>query len=145
MLFLFPVSPPQTSYPIPPPSCYYEGAPLPPHPLPPHRPSIPPHWGIKPSQNQGPPLPLMPDKAILWYICSMCTLWLGSLVHRSSGGGVWLVGIVVLTMELKSASASSVLSLTLPLGSLCCPSVLVRLWQSLSGDCQQVLPRISLI
>ena len=28
------------------------------------------HWGIKPSQDQGPLLPLMPDKSILCYICS---------------------------------------------------------------------------
>ena len=33
------------------------------HPLPPHHPSLPLHWGIKPSQDQRPPLPLMPDKA----------------------------------------------------------------------------------
>jgi hypothetical protein len=33
------------------------------HALQPHCPSIPLHWGIKPSQDQGPLLPLMPDKA----------------------------------------------------------------------------------
>jgi len=38
-------------------------APPPTHPLLPHCPSIPLHWGIKPSQNQESPLPLMPDKA----------------------------------------------------------------------------------
>ena len=31
---------------------------------------IPIHWGIKPSQDQGPLLPLLPNKAILCYICS---------------------------------------------------------------------------
>jgi hypothetical protein len=31
--------------------------------------TIPLHWGIKPSQDQGSPLTLMPDKAILCYIC----------------------------------------------------------------------------
>ena len=35
--------------------------------LPPH-PDIPLHWGIEPSQDQGPLLPLMPNKAILCYI-----------------------------------------------------------------------------
>jgi hypothetical protein len=35
---------------------------LPTYPLPPHCCSIPLHWGIKPSQNQWPPLPLMPVK-----------------------------------------------------------------------------------
>jgi hypothetical protein len=38
--------------------------------LPPHQPSIPLFWGIKPSQDQGHPFPLMPDRAILCYICS---------------------------------------------------------------------------
>ena len=50
--------------------CFYKG-------VLPHRPAIPIHWGIKPSQNQWPFLPLMPDKAILCYMGpSMCTLWL---------------------------------------------------------------------
>ena len=43
--------------------CFYEGAPPSTHPLLPHCPSIPLHWGIKPSQDQGPSLSLMPDKA----------------------------------------------------------------------------------
>jgi hypothetical protein len=30
--------------------------------------NIPLFWGIKPPQNQGPPLLLMPDKALLYYI-----------------------------------------------------------------------------
>ena len=61
------------------------------HPLLPHLSSIPLHWGIKPPQDQGPPLPLMPDKAILCYIC----IWshgslhvyslVGGLVSGSSG------------------------------------------------------------
>ena len=42
--------------------CFYEGAPPPTYPLLPHHPSIPLHWGIKPSQDQGPPLTLMSDK-----------------------------------------------------------------------------------
>ena len=32
------------------------------HPLLPPRPGIPLHWGMLPSQDQGPPLPLMSDK-----------------------------------------------------------------------------------
>jgi hypothetical protein len=39
------------------------------HPLLPPHSWIPLHWGIEPSQDQGPLLPLMPDKAILCYIC----------------------------------------------------------------------------
>jgi hypothetical protein len=41
-----------------------------PQPLPPHCPCTTIHWGIEPSQDQGPLHPLMPDKAILCYICS---------------------------------------------------------------------------
>ena len=52
MLSAFPVSPLQTTYPIPP----YDGSPLPTYPLLLHCPSIPLHWGIEPL------LPLMPDK-----------------------------------------------------------------------------------
>jgi len=49
----------------------YEDAPLPTHPLLLHCTSIPLHLGIKPPQDQGLPLLLMPDKAIL---CSIC-IW----------------------------------------------------------------------
>ena len=49
-------------------SCFYDGVFPPTYLLPPlcHRISL--HWGIKPSQDQGPLLPLIPDKAILCYI-----------------------------------------------------------------------------
>jgi hypothetical protein len=39
------------------------------HSLPPHRSSIPLCWSIRSPQDQGSPLPLMSDKAILSYIC----------------------------------------------------------------------------
>ena len=45
--------------------CFYEGVPLPTHPLPPACSWFPLHIGIKPSQDQGPLLPLMPNKAII--------------------------------------------------------------------------------
>jgi hypothetical protein len=48
-----------------------------PHPLPLPHPGIPLHWGIEPSQDQGPFLPLMPYKVILCYICS----WSHGLLH----------------------------------------------------------------
>jgi hypothetical protein len=59
----FPIFPSATplSHPLLP--CFYEGAPPPTHPLPPPCPSISLHWGIKTSQDRGPPLTLMPDKA----------------------------------------------------------------------------------
>jgi hypothetical protein len=68
MLSPFPVSPLQT-FPIPLPPASMRV--LPPHSLPPLYPSIPLHWGIEPSQDQGPPLLLMPDKAICCYSCSI--------------------------------------------------------------------------
>ena len=64
MLFPFPVSPPKTPYPASPPASMRV------LPLLSHRPSISLCWGIEPSQDQRPPLPLMPDEAILYYICS---------------------------------------------------------------------------
>ena len=51
-------------------------------PTPTYHPGISLHWGIKPSENQGLLLLLMPDNAILcytWYSSQglfMCTLWL---------------------------------------------------------------------
>jgi hypothetical protein len=46
--------------------------------------SFPLLWGIKPPQDQGPPLPLTADKAILCYICTWSH---GSLpVHSLVGG-----------------------------------------------------------
>jgi hypothetical protein len=60
MLSFPPASPLQTPCPIPP---YSEGAPPSIYPLLPHYPIIPLNWDIKPSQDQGLPLPLMPGKA----------------------------------------------------------------------------------
>jgi hypothetical protein len=60
MLLLFQVSPMKTLYPI---FIYCEGASPPTHLFLSLCSSIHLHWGIKPSQYQGPPLPLMPDKA----------------------------------------------------------------------------------
>ena len=66
----FLVSPLQTPYPIPPYPAS-EGAPhQPTHPLLSHYPGIPLHWDKEPSQDQGPPLTLMPDNAILCHICN---------------------------------------------------------------------------
>jgi hypothetical protein len=95
MLSHLPVSPLKTPFPIllypasmrvfPHPSTY---------PLPPHPPNIPLYWGIKPSQDQGPPLPLMPDKAPsapsvllltppLRFLCSV--QWLAVSIHICIG------------------------------------------------------------
>jgi hypothetical protein len=67
MLTPFPSFPSETplSHPLSP--CFYEGSPPPQ--VPPPQPQILLHWGIKPSQDQGPLLLLMPNKVILCYIC----------------------------------------------------------------------------
>jgi hypothetical protein len=87
MLPPFPVSP-WSSLSHPPLPCFYEGAPPPTYPLQPHDPSIPLHWGIKPSQDQGPPLPLMSDKAYLAPSILLLTPRLGSLC---SGRGLTVI------------------------------------------------------
>ena len=77
----FPLHKPPTPFP---PHCSCEGA-YAPTPLPFHFSSIPLHWGIKSPQDQGPPLPLMSDKAVLCYICSWSH---GSLHVYSLVGGL---------------------------------------------------------
>jgi hypothetical protein len=94
------------------------------HPLLLPGPGIPLYWGLEPSQDQGPLLPLMINKAILCYICSWShgSLHVYSLVGGlvpGSSGGHWLVHIVVPSMGLQTPSAPSVLSLAPPLGTLC--------------------------
>jgi hypothetical protein len=131
MLSPFLVSHLKIPYPIPLPPAHY------PWPL------IPLHWGIEPSQDQGPFFPLMSDKAILCYICG----WSHGSLHVYSGWwftpwkfwGYWLVHIVVPPMGLQTPSAPWVLSLAPPLGTLssvqwASTSVIVGNWNSLSGD-----------
>jgi hypothetical protein len=68
---------------------------LPTHPLPLLYPGIPLHWGIEASQDQGPLLALMSNKAILCYIwgSSHGSLYVyslaGGLVPGSSEGTGW--------------------------------------------------------
>jgi hypothetical protein len=98
----FPQKPPISSsllYHVP---CFYEGVPPPTHLLLPPHPHIPLHWGIKSSQDQGPLLPLMIDKAILYYICGWSHGYLHvyslvcALVPGSSGGSGWLILLFLL-------------------------------------------------
>jgi hypothetical protein len=69
--------------------CFYESAPHPHSPSP--CPGIPLSWGIKPSNYQVPLLPLIPNKAILSYICSWSHgllyvyFLVGGLISESSG------------------------------------------------------------
>jgi hypothetical protein len=137
MLSPFQVSTPEPSY--TPSPCFYESVPPPTQPLWPIHHGILLHWGIEPSQDQWPLLPLMPDKAILCYICGWSHELLhvyylvGGLVPWSSGPCVcvcvcvcvcmcvcdgssgWLILLFFLWV-CKPPSAPSVLSLT-PLGS----------------------------
>jgi hypothetical protein len=65
-------------------------------------PGIPLHWGIKPSQDQGPLLSLMSIRAIFCYICSRSHGFLhvyslvDGLVPGSSGGTGWYILLFVL-------------------------------------------------
>jgi hypothetical protein len=77
-------SPSEPPYPIPPSPCLFEDAPPPIHPLLFAFSGIPLHWGIEHPQAQGPPLPLMSNKAILCHICSQSH---GSLHVYSLVGG----------------------------------------------------------
>ena len=79
MLARFLVSPPDTPFPILPPPASMRVLPTHP-PTPASLPCIPLHWGIGPSQDQGPLLPLMPDKAIICYICSWSHAWVAPCV-----------------------------------------------------------------
>jgi hypothetical protein len=90
MLSPFLVFPPNPSIPYPSPCS-------PTYPLPLPCPGIFLHWGIKPSQNQGPLLLLMYNKAILCYIYSwshgslQVNPFVGSLVSGSSRGTGWFI------------------------------------------------------
>ena len=87
--------PPQTLYPIL--SSPSSMRVFPTNPLPPSCSRIPLYWDIKPSQNQGPLLPLMPDNVILCYLCGWShgslhvSSLVGGLVSGSSGGSGWLI------------------------------------------------------
>jgi hypothetical protein len=79
-------------------TCFYEGVPPSTYPLPPPLPSIPLHWGIKSSQDQGPLFSLISNKAILCYICNwshrflhVCYSLVDGLVPVSSEGSNWLI------------------------------------------------------
>ena len=119
----------------------YEGAPPPNCPLPSYHPSIFLCWGIKPSQDQGTPLPMMPDKVILCYISSWSHgslhvySFIGTLVFGSSG--VWLVDIVFLPLGLQIFSPFSNSSSGVPMFSLMVGCKHPHLYLSGSGRSSQ--------
>ena len=131
----------------PPSSCFYESACPLTHPLsPPHHPGILLLWGIEPLQEEGPPIPLIPDKAALCYVCSWShgTLHVyslvGGLISGSFGGGC-LVGWYCCSSYTvadpfssfsPSPNSSIVVSRDQSDGWLwISTSVLVKLWQCL--------------
>ena len=95
------------------------------YPLPLPCPGIPLHWSIKPSQDQGPLISLMSNKAILCCISgwSQRSLHVESLVcglvPGSSGDTGWFMLFFVPPVGLQTPSAPQVLSLASPLGTLC--------------------------
>jgi hypothetical protein len=113
---------PSTNTLTPPPShCFHEGAPLLPHTTTPaSAPSIPLHCVIEPPQDQGPLFPLLPDKTVLFDMCSCvppCVLF-GFWFSPSELWVVWLVVIVDPLMGFQNPSAPSVLTLMFSLSSL---------------------------
>lgn len=156
---------PQTPLSHPPSPCFYVGASTPTHTLLPYYPSIPLCSCIESSQDQWPPLLLMPNKAILCYICSCSHMslhayifgWGFSPCELGWGERVWLVDTVVFPMGLQTPSAPS----ALPLNSSIVGPVLspVVSWKHLhlywsgsggvsqettrSGSCQHALLGIS--
>jgi hypothetical protein len=99
--------------------CFYDCVPTPTHQLLPHHSGIPLQWVSEPSQEQGPLLPLMSDKAILYYIFSWST-WLPPCVLFGlwfSPWELWVSGWLILFFQ--NPLAPSILSLASPLGTSC--------------------------
>ena len=96
MLSPFLASPQKISFPLPASPC------SPTHPLLLPGPGIPLCWGIEPSQDQGPLLPLMTDQANLCNICKQSHeshhvfSLIAGLVPGSSGGPGWFILLFLL-------------------------------------------------
>jgi hypothetical protein len=153
-----PVSPLKTPYPILPPHASMRVIDQPSNQLSPHHPGINLHWGMEPSQDQGPLLLLMTNKAILWYICSwshgtlhVCSL-VGGLVPGSLIEGACLADWYFFANSFRSIrlfSKSSIgnLMLSLMVGCEYPPLYLSGSGRAsqktaISGYCQQTLPGI---
>ena len=147
MLSSFQVSPPKNPCPIP----------LPPaHLLPLPCTGFPLYWVIEPSQDQGPLLPLMANKAILCYICSWSHgslhvyFLVGGLVPGSSRGTGWF--ILFLLWGCKPLNSLGLFSSSSTGDPVLCPVVgwehrllclsgidRASLETAISGSCQQAL------
>jgi hypothetical protein len=152
MISPFTVFPLETFYPIlPPPASMRVLSHPPTHTFLTPQPHISLHWGMEPSQDQGPLLSLMPNKAILCYICSwsheslhVYSLVCGS-VPGSSGGSGWLILLFLLWVANPFSSFSDLSNSYIkdPIKETCAQSsgwlqtstsVFFRFWQSLSWD-----------
>jgi hypothetical protein len=105
--------------------------------------SLPQHCPINAFTGPGLPLSLMPDKVILRYICSTnhgslhVYAWVGGLVLERSGRSCCLILLFLLwgckpLQPFNSPPNYSMLSQTIGCKHPCL-SILVRLWQNLSG------------
>jgi hypothetical protein len=103
MISPFPVSPLQTSF-LSLHHCFYAGPPSPIHPLQPYYLSIILCGDIQPSKDLSPLLPLMPEKAILWFMCSGShgSLHVHSLVDGLVSGSSGVSGWWILLLFLWS-------------------------------------------
>jgi hypothetical protein len=158
-VFPFPGLPFGNSYPIPPPPTSMTVLPHPPIHSSSH-PGIPTHWGIEHPQAQGPLLPLMSDKAVLYHICSRShgSLHVYSLVGGPVPGSSWESGQLTLLLlhgaanPLSSFSPLSNSSIGDPVISPMVDCKHLPLYLSgsgrasqetaISGSCQQALPGI---
>jgi hypothetical protein len=82
----------ETPYPILSFPSFYDGVPPSTYQLPPPNPQLP-YTGASIKPSQGPLLSLMPDKAILSYMCSWSHVYsfVDGLVRGSSGRSGWLI------------------------------------------------------
>jgi hypothetical protein len=85
----------------------------------------------------------MPDKVILWYICSWSHVYslIGGLVPGALGG---LVGWFCCSCDFQTLSAPSILSLTSPVGNPCsvqwlAVSICLCICQALAGPLRKQL------
>ena len=136
MISPFLISIPETPYPIPPPPASMRVCP-----------PIPLYWGIEPSWNQGPLLPLMPGKAILCYIhgYSHGSLHVYSLIgglDPESSGWLILLFFLLVANPFSNFSLFSNFSIGNPVLSSRVGSEHLHLYMSGSGRASQEIARV---
>ena len=143
MLSPFSISPQKSPIPSPS-SCLCEGAPQPTHRMPLPYPHKPLHWGIEPSRDQGPHLPLMPNKAssVTYTPRAMChSMCIACLVVRTyccSSYGVATPFGPFSNSSTGDPVISSMVGCEQPLLYMSC-SCRASQETAISGSCQHVL------